>query len=609
MKIKNFYIYFCILLATLLGSLNLRAAVAEPEFTVVIDAGHGGKDTGAVDNDIREKDVNLGTALKLADYIRKNHKEIKVVMTRSTDEFISLQGRADIANRNKADLFISIHTNSVDLKNPNRKTIAGASTYTLGLHRDQDNLNVARRENSVMTLESDYDSKYKGFDPASDESYIIFEMAQKANMAQSVKFAEAVQKQMASEAGRKDRGVKQAGFWVLWATSMPSVLVELDFITNPDVASFIGSENGQEKMARAIGKAVDNYFASLSSQRPKTTNTTGQRALAASKPATTKASSPKKQEVRTSKKNSKSSEKKDSGKSSKNKKSKEKSERSKNDNNSSSRSTGRQQQKAEASGDYDANLASVTTLETPSRREATFNTTQKRTDTASAPRRRRGSKAREKSENREYEVAVISEERSYVIAEEPVLVQQPEAQSDDDKNTKSKDKKSKKKKDKKHKDSKNKDPRRSMTGTAVSSARSGKNDAQTPAKTSYASSVKTETKKVKVEGTTTAAAQAKHVTAKQASPRKKETKKRGTSASPVRLDKRVTVYKIQILSSESHLKQSSPRFCGLKPIDCTKKGDLYKYTYGETTSETEIRGMLEEVKKLIPDAFIVTSQK
>ncbi len=228
-------------------------------FTVVIDAGHGGKDTGAVDNGVKEKDINLGVAQALAQKIRKKMKNVKVVMTRDNDTFISLQQRADKANSAKADLFISIHTNSVDASNKNRRSVAGASVYALGLHKDANNMAVARRENAVIELEKGFGQKYKGFDPNSDESYIIFEMAQKKNLSQSIRFANEVQKQLVAEAGRRDRGVHQAGFWVLWATSMPAVLIELDFICNPNSAKFMASETGHNKLAEAIYKAVVKY--------------------------------------------------------------------------------------------------------------------------------------------------------------------------------------------------------------------------------------------------------------------------------------------------------------------------------------------------------------
>lgn len=236
---------------------------ADTKYTIVIDAGHGGKDAGAVDNGVKEKDINLSVALQLGEMIKKKLKNVKVVYTRDKDTYLTLQQRADKANKVKGDLFISIHVNSVDKKNKNRRTVAGASVYTLGLHRDHDNMEVARRENAVISLETNYETKYQGFDPDSDESYIIFEMAQKDNLNQSIIIANEIQQQLVKEAGRKDRGVHQAGFWVLWATSMPSVLVELDFICNPNSAKYIASTTGQKKLAQGIFNAVKSYFTQL----------------------------------------------------------------------------------------------------------------------------------------------------------------------------------------------------------------------------------------------------------------------------------------------------------------------------------------------------------
>lgn len=232
---------------------------AAGEFVVVIDAGHGGKDHGAAANGLSEKDINLGVAKKLETYLHKNVKGVKVIMTRDRDEFLSLQKRADIANKAHADLFISIHTNSVDENHPNRENVAGASTHVLGPSKDEKNLEVARRENSVIKAEKNYKQTYENFDPDSDESYIIFEMVQKKNLQQSIDFALMVQKSLYDNAGRRNRGVHQNGFWVLWATSMPSVLVELDFICNPNSAKFLGSSQGQTELAKGIGEAVKTY--------------------------------------------------------------------------------------------------------------------------------------------------------------------------------------------------------------------------------------------------------------------------------------------------------------------------------------------------------------
>lgn len=262
MSLKNkILIPLLIILAAVCDVEGARPAEKKDknDFVVVIDAGHGGRDIGATDNNVNEKDINLGVAKKLASKIKKQLKNVKVVMTRDNDTFISLQERADIANRNKGNLFVSIHTNSVDKSNPNRKTVSGTSVYALGLHKDKNNLQVARRENSVIELEKNFEQKYSGFDPSKDESYIIFEMAQKKNLGQSLKFADMAQKHLVKDASRADRGVKQAGFWVLWATSMPAVLVELDFICNPNSAVFMGSEKGQDKLAAALCNAIEQY--------------------------------------------------------------------------------------------------------------------------------------------------------------------------------------------------------------------------------------------------------------------------------------------------------------------------------------------------------------
>lgn len=268
MNIIKKTIYLALTAVAICGGVadGARRTTQQPEFTVVIDAGHGGHDTGAVDNNVREKDINLGVAKKLAAMIGKKMSDVKVVMTRDDDNFISLQERANIANRNRGNLFVSIHTNSVDKTNPNRRKVAGSSVYALGLHKDANNLKVAQRENSVIELESNYEQKYSGFDPKKDESYIIFEMAQKKNLGQSLKFANEAQKHLVSDAKRADRGVKQAGFWVLWATSMPAVLVELDFICNPESAKFMGSDKGQEQLASALYAAIESYAKSIKPQ-------------------------------------------------------------------------------------------------------------------------------------------------------------------------------------------------------------------------------------------------------------------------------------------------------------------------------------------------------
>ncbi len=243
---------------SIVASFLCAISLCAKDFVVVIDAGHGGKDIGAVGNKAREKDINLGVALKLGKYISDEFNDVKVVYTRDNDTFVSLQGRAEIANKAHGDLFISIHTNSVDKRSKNRKTVKGAATYTLGLHRSEENLAVAKRENSVIELEDDYSATYQGFDPNSTESYIIFELNQNKHLQQSVDFASFVQRYFA-DAGRKDNGVRQAGFWVLAKTSMPAVLVELDFICNPTQESYLNSEKGQKELAGAIFEAFKDY--------------------------------------------------------------------------------------------------------------------------------------------------------------------------------------------------------------------------------------------------------------------------------------------------------------------------------------------------------------
>ncbi len=231
-------------------------AMGADKFTLVIDAGHGGRDAGAVGAISKEKDINLKVALAFGRYVEQNCPSVKVVYTRKTDVFVTLQGRADIANKAKADLFVSIHTNSVE----GSKSVRGFQTYTLGMHRAGDNLDVAKRENSVITMESDYKSKYQGFDPNSAESYIMFEYMQDRNMENSVNFAKYIQNSVCSAASRLNKGVHQAGFLVLRETSMPSCLVELGFISNPEEERQLNNGTVQDQMARGLYKAFAEYL-------------------------------------------------------------------------------------------------------------------------------------------------------------------------------------------------------------------------------------------------------------------------------------------------------------------------------------------------------------
>lgn len=228
-------------------------ATAKP-FTIVIDAGHGGKDPGAVGAKLKEKDINLRVALALGKLL-EGEQDVNVVYTRKTDVFVELSERAHIANKNKADLFLSIHTNA----SAGNKSVNGTETYTLGMHRAASNLEVAKRENSAIMLEKDYEQRYEGFDPKSAESYIIFELMQDQHMKQSVSLAQRIQTQFATTAKRNNRGVHQAGFLVLHATSMPSVLVEVGYITTPSEEQYLATQTATDNLSRSLFNAIKQY--------------------------------------------------------------------------------------------------------------------------------------------------------------------------------------------------------------------------------------------------------------------------------------------------------------------------------------------------------------
>jgi N-acetylmuramoyl-L-alanine amidase len=251
-------IFLILSLLFLSGGYNIHAEEPYKIRTVVIDAGHGGKDPGALGKKSREKDIVLAIALKLGKYIEDNMPEVKVIYTRKTDEFVELDRRAEIANENKADLFISIHANS--MKNPNAY---GAETYAMGLHTNEKNLEVAMKENAVITYEDNYTSKYAGYDPNSSESFIIFSFLQNTQLEQSLRFASDVQDQFRERAMRIDRGVRQAGFIVLWRTTMPSVLIETGYISNREEEAFLMTTNGQDLLASAIFRAFREYKTSM----------------------------------------------------------------------------------------------------------------------------------------------------------------------------------------------------------------------------------------------------------------------------------------------------------------------------------------------------------
>lgn len=251
----NIRFYTGVIILLLLNFIKVSAQ-NEPKTKInciVIDAGHGGKDPGAKGSKYYEKDIVLAIALKVGEYIKDNLPDVKVIYTRETDVFVPLNERAEVANKNHADVFISIHCNA----NPS-KTPFGTETYTMGLTRAADNLEVAKRENSVILKEENYNAKYQGFDN-SPESYIMLSLMQNTYRDQSIQFASYIQNQFKERANRVDRGVKQAGFLVLWQTAMPSVLIEAGFLSNQEEEKYLGSSKGQDYIASSIYRAFKDY--------------------------------------------------------------------------------------------------------------------------------------------------------------------------------------------------------------------------------------------------------------------------------------------------------------------------------------------------------------
>lgn len=243
------------LLLALMCMLVVTAFAASKRFTLVIDPGHGGHDAGARGAISMEKNINLTVALRFGKYVEQNMPEVRVIYTRKQDVFIPLHERANIANRANADLFISVHTNAL----PAGKVARGFETYTLGMHRAKDNLDVAMRENSVISMEKGFEQTYEGFDPKSSESYIIFEFIQGKNMERSVDLARMIQRSVCDSGCRPDKGVHQAGFLVLRETSMPSCLIELGFITTPDEERLLNDNAKVDDIAKGIYEAFAKY--------------------------------------------------------------------------------------------------------------------------------------------------------------------------------------------------------------------------------------------------------------------------------------------------------------------------------------------------------------
>jgi N-acetylmuramoyl-L-alanine amidase len=254
-------IYVALLFFILSGFLSSEAfaVTCEPareKFVVVLDAGHGGQDPGNRGNGFYEKDIALNIVLNIGAELEKL-PDVKVIYTRKSDIFVTLAGRAEIANKAEADLFISVHCNA------HSSQASGTETFVLGLHRNEDNLKVAMRENQVIYLEEDYEVTYDGFNPDSPESYIGLTLMQEEYLDQSILLADFIQKKFALDLNRGNRGVKQAGFLVLRQTYMPSVLVETGFLTNKGEGSFLNSRSGQDKMSAAIVEAVEDYKNSI----------------------------------------------------------------------------------------------------------------------------------------------------------------------------------------------------------------------------------------------------------------------------------------------------------------------------------------------------------
>ena len=252
---KNIVRTLSLLGLLVLGAFNSVGSKGYRVKKIVIDPGHGGHDAGALGRFSQEKDIALWIALELGQLIKQHMKEVEVIYTRQKDEFVTLHGRTQVANKNNADVFISIHCNA----NTKGQTAYGTETYTMGLHTSQRNLAVAKKENSVILMEEDYQQNYNGFDPRSPESHILLALYQNAYNENSLRLAQNIQYQFQNHVGRKSRGVKQAGLLVLWKTTAPSVLVEVGFITDAKEEKYLNSKKGQTHIASGIFRAFRDY--------------------------------------------------------------------------------------------------------------------------------------------------------------------------------------------------------------------------------------------------------------------------------------------------------------------------------------------------------------
>lgn len=579
-----------IIISMIISALSMQSAPRtqkttnqkDDTFVVVIDAGHGGKDYGAIDNGVNEKDINLAVAKKLAEKIRKEMKNVNVVMTRDNDTFISLQERANIANRNKGNLFISIHTNSVDTKNPNRTSVSGTSVYALGPQKDANNLQVAQRENSVIELEDNFNQKYSGFDPQKDESYIIFEIAQKKTLGQSLKFADTAQNELVKTAGRKNRGVKQAGFWVLWATSMPSVLVELDFICNPDEAKFMASEEGQEKLAKSLLNAIKKYTNSLyADSKEKNKDNINLFEASSDKNVETPSGNV-----------------------------------------------------SDWTQEGNVNTLSSFNSKNSAKREHLQTDENTRNNNYYKPRKRRSDLSKKSYENKSFETFAIKtvNETDYLAQKDKVVEEKkPEQES---KGTVDKNLKKDKRKDKKNNknNSQQKKPNLNKSGQEVAketkktdikvATKNGNNGKKKFAISSTSvgtSGLKEETRKDSQESkslitanntdkkdNTKRAEKTDNSNTKNTSSKENKVRSRSvetTNAS--KSDSGITVYTIVLLSSKKELAKDDPAFCNLVPTGMFEENGIYRYTYSSSVSRSEAERNLLNIKSIIPEATIV----
>jgi N-acetylmuramoyl-L-alanine amidase len=260
--VRNIGFTALVLAITLLKFSILHAQKEQHKIkTLVIDAGHGGKHPGTSGKHAVEKDITLKVALKIGKLVEQNLPDVKVLYTRKTDVFVGLADRAKVATDNDANVFISIHVNSLPEKTPDAKkqAIFGTETYVMGLHKNEENFEVAKRENSVILVEDNYKEKYQGFDPNSPESYILFSLNQSASLESSLFLASKIENEFEKKAGRKSRGVKQAGFQVLWMTTMPSVLVEIGYLSNAKEEKELNTEKVQDYIASAVYRAFKDY--------------------------------------------------------------------------------------------------------------------------------------------------------------------------------------------------------------------------------------------------------------------------------------------------------------------------------------------------------------